>query len=71
MSVPQTPRKLVCSQCEKPIAGAKTVIEGMWFCPDCTYRYDNPGKEIPLAVKPGRPKKQAETLFPLPPKGRP
>lgn len=67
----QQPKRIVCAVCKKPITGAKTVIEGMWFCPDCTYLHDNLGKEIPLAVKPGRPKKQKETLFPLPEKGRP
>ena len=58
------PKKVQCSQCKKPISGARTVINEMWFCPDCTYLHDHPGKEIPLAVKPPRPKKQKETLVP-------
>lgn len=64
MSIPQTPKKVVCSVCKKPLTGAKTVINEMWHCPDCTYLHDHPDKKVPLAVKPGRPKKQKETLFP-------
>lgn len=63
--------KIVCSRCKKPITGARTVIEEMWWCPDCTYLYDHPGKEVPLSVKQPRQKKQMETLFPIPPKERP
>lgn len=66
----QTPKKPVCAACKKPITGARTVIDEMWHCADCTYLHDNPGKELPPAVRPARPKKQTETLFPLPAKGR-
>ena len=65
MSISHVPKKLVCSQCKKPISGAKTVIDEMWYCSDCTYLHDNPGKQLPPAVKTGKAKKQKETLFPV------
>lgn len=66
--IQSAPRKIVCSECKKPISGARTVIEGRWFCSDCTYKYDHPGKEIPEPVNTRAAKKQNETLFPLPKK---
>ena len=68
--IQQPNKKLACWVCKKPISGARTVIDGMWHCADCTYRHDHPGKEIPEPVKPWRPAKQKETLFPLPEKVR-
>lgn len=68
--IPSAPRKVSCSECKKPISGARTVIAGRWFCADCTYKHDYPDKQIPEPVKLKAAKKQSETLFPLPPKER-
>jgi ribosomal protein L37AE/L43A len=68
--IPSTPKKIVCAECKKPISGARTVIKGMWHCSGCTYKHDYPDREISEPVKIGATKKQAETLFPLPPKER-
>lgn len=64
------PRKVICAKCKNPISGARTVINEMWHCADCTYKHDHPDKEIPEPVKTPRPVKQKETLFPVPAKER-
>lgn len=64
----QQPKKAVCASCKKPISGARTVIEGMWFCPDCTYLHDNPDKVV-ASQKPRKEKVTPMKLFDIPPKG--
>lgn len=59
--------KLTCWVCEKPISGAKTVIEGKYHCPDCTYLHDNPDAVVPEPRKQARVRLQAERLFEPPP----
>ncbi len=60
--------KITCWVCKKPISGARTVIEGMWHCGDCTYKYDYPGKQVEETKAQRALRLQDETLFPLPPK---
>jgi ribosomal protein L37AE/L43A len=54
-----------CHRCEKPVPASKPrlVIEGHWHCTDCAYELEYGEVEKP---KRPRPKKQTETLFPLP-----
>ena len=59
--------KISCWGCGKPISGSRTVIEGKWYCADCTYAHDHPELENIPRVKRARAVKQEETLFPLPP----
>lgn len=64
--VPQQPKKekIFCYVCQKPIQGARTVIEGKWHCADCTYKHDHPDKEVPEKVKRTRAKPyDGPTLF--------
>lgn len=56
-------QKIVCSACKKPISGARTVINGMWHCSDCTYRHDYPDAVIPEPTPVRRIPKQTETIF--------
>jgi hypothetical protein len=54
---------IICSQCKKPITGARTVIEEKWFCGDCTYKHDMPHVEIKEPERKRPPKLQHPELF--------
>lgn len=55
--------RITCFGCGKPLSGAKTVIEGQWRCPDCTYLYDHPDAQISPGGRSRRASLQKERLF--------
>ena len=66
MAQPKIPK---CHMCGASLSGARTIINGRWTCPTCTYKHDYPDKEVPESLKREsrrREPPQEETLFPLP-----